>query len=231
MGPRSILLALTLLALTMLALLASACQSRRSGYERARDTSEQLEEYRTVTLRLSDQVGLTLDSLLTLAQEPNAELRSSAETFQTFERELSNLELLSAKARRLYGKMDARAQAFFGGWTQESAMIESVELRQRAEERRAAVQASFHTLSQSRLESDLLLQRLIDQLGDLRAYLEHDLTGAGLASAKDQIAQAVQDGRALQELLGASAEAEAAAMEALAPLEARAPAREPQAGA
>jgi hypothetical protein len=225
MGSRSVRLAPILLVS-----LAAGCQSRSSGYERARDTSQRLEAYREINLRLSDQVGLTLDSLQTLADEPDAKSFSSAETFQTFERELSNLELLAVKARRLYGKLDARAQAFFGGWTQESALIESVELRQRAEERRAAVQASFQTVSQHRLESDLLLARLIDQLGDLRAYLEHDLTGAGLASARDQIAQAVQDGRALQELLGASAAAKAVAMEALAPLEARAPASDGRTG-
>ena len=202
--------------------IAAGCQSGRTGYERASTTSRRIAAYRDNADRLREQIGLTIGSLQTLAQSPNVAPRSSAETFQTFERELANLEDLAASSRKLYGKMDARAQEFFGKWIEESATIENADLERRADERREAVQASYKKIAEQRLPTDQALARLLDELGDLRTYLEQDLTAPGLASAKDLIEKASQESARVQELLSEITQAADAAREALAPMEAQA---------
>lgn len=209
-------------ALVALLALAAACQSGRSGYERASTTSRRIAAYRDNAERLGAGIGLTLGSLETLAQSPDVAPRSSAETFQTFERELANLEDLAAASRKLYGKMDARAQEFFGKWIEESATIENAELGKRADERREAVQASYKKIGAARLPAEQSLSRLLADLGDLRTYLEQDLTAPGLASAKDPIEKASQEGARVRELLSEIVRAADAAREALAPMEAQA---------
>jgi hypothetical protein len=219
----------TLLGIAIVSALAG-CFLPRSGYERASATADRTEAYRDNLVRLRTQVGLTTSSLRALTENPGDSPRSNKETFQTFARELANLEALADRSRRTYGKMDARAELFFGQWITDTAAITSSELKESAEARRTALQASYEGLAQGQLDLDLALERYVREIGDLRIYLEHDLTAAGLSSAQVPIEKAFADGAALQDQLGELAHAADQARAGLTPLKALAPSQDLRSG-
>jgi len=196
---------------------AGACAS--SGYERASATADGTSAYHDDLVRLRQQVGLTTDALRALSENPGDSPRSNQETFETFARELANLEARAGRSRKTYGRMDGRAETFFGGWTEDSARITNVDLKKSAESRRVEMQASYLTLAEGQKASDQALARFVQELADLSLYLENDLTNAGIARARATIQKACADGAALQEQLDEQVRATAAAHEALAPLQ------------
>ncbi len=201
--------------------LTSACAS--SGYERASATADKTGAYRDNLVRLDQQVGLAAEALRALSENPGDSPRSNKETFETYTRELANLEAASKRSRKTYGKMDGRAERFFGGWNEDTARITNADLKHSAEERRAALQANYATLERGQAEVDLALARFVGELTDLRVYLEHDLTAAGIASARRTIEQAFASAAALQAQLGAQARATDSARASLEPLKDLAP--------
>lgn len=211
---------LPLLALSLVAC-ASACASQ--GYERASDTAEKTQTYRANLERLSDVIGLTSESLRALCENPGDSPHSNHETFQTYTRELANLEAAAKRSRKTYGRMDGRASQFFGVWNEDAARLENADLKRSAEERRTALQANYQRVAQGQLELDVALERHVRELNELRVYLEHDLTAAGISSAQTTIQQAFADGTALQQRLAAQARATELAGDSLEPLKQQAP--------
>jgi hypothetical protein len=203
---------------------ASACVS--SGYERARATADKTGTYREDLVHLGEQVGLATDALRALSENPGDSPRSNQETFETFGRELSNLEAGAAHSRKTYGRMDGRAASFFGGWSEDAAQITDADLKKSAEERRTALQANYKRLAEGQEATDQALGRFVRELTDLRLYLEHDLTADGIAKAKGSIQKALADGAALREQIHQQVRATDEARDALAPLKALAPSQQ-----
>jgi hypothetical protein len=204
-----------------------SCATSSAGYERAAGTANRTQSHRENLVDLRDQVGLTLDSLRTLSESPDVLPRSNRETFETFARELRNLEHDAESARKSYGRMDADAGRFFGGWSEDTAAIVDADLRQRAEDRRVALQASYAELSHAQRDTDVALAGFVRRLDDLRVYLEHDLTAAGIASAAKPIADALAEGALIQQSLSDLAHRADAAQAGLEPLKAQAPSQTP----
>src|SRR5262249_36639304 len=149
---------------------------------------------------------------------PGDSPRSNHETFETFERELANLEAGAAHSRKTFGKMDGRAATFFGGWSADSAQITDADLKKSAEDRRSALKANYEKVEQGQLAADEAIARHVRTLNDLRLYLGQDLTAAGIARAGSSIQKALAEGAALQKQLGEQVRATDQAREALAPL-------------
>lgn len=208
---------LPLLLLTV----ANACAS--SGYERASATADKTGAYHDDLVHLGEQVGLTTEALRALSENPGDSPRSNQETFETFARELANLEAHAARSRKTYGRMDGRAESFFGGWSEDAARISDADLKKSAEARRTALQANYRALAEGQLAADQALGHHVRALTDLRLYLEHDLTVAGIASARNTIQKALADGSALREQLRQQTRATDEARDALAPLKDLAP--------
>lgn len=198
-------------------LAAGACAT--SGYERASATADKTSAYRENLVRLGERVELATEALRALSENPGDSPRSNRETFETFARELANLESSAESSRETYGRMDGRAESFFGGWTSDTARITNADLKKSAETRRATMQASYAHLAQGQKEVDQALARYVALLTDLSLYLEHDLTSAGIASAKNTIQKAFSDGAALQAQLDEQVRATDQARSALAPLQ------------
>lgn len=224
-GPRSSAMLRTLASLPLVALLlVHGCAN--AGYERASATADKTGAYRENLGRLAEVIGLASEGLRALSENPGDSPRSNRETFETYARELTNLEAAAERSRKTYGRMDGRAERFFGGWNEDTARIANADLKRGAEERRVALQANYERLAQGQLELDAALERFVRELTDLRLYLEHDLTAAGIATARATIQQAFADGAALQQRLAAQARATEAARAALAPLQAQAPSQQ-----
>jgi hypothetical protein len=196
--------------------IANACVS--SGYERASATAKKTAAYRDDLVHLDEQVGLTTEALRALSENPGDSPRSNHETFETFTRELANLEAGAAHSRKTWGKVDGRAETFFGSWSEDAAQITDADLKQSAEARRTALQASFRRVAEGQASTDQAVGNFVRSLTDLRLYLEHDLTAAGIASARGSIQKALAEGVALREQLHQQTRATDEAREALAPL-------------
>ncbi|NOT30301.1 MAG: DUF2959 family protein [Planctomycetes bacterium] len=212
---------LRILALPLVVSFALACAS--SGYERASATADRTAAYRDNLVRLREQVALAVEALRALSENPGDSPRSNKETFETYTRELANLEAASKRSRQTYGRMDGHAESFFGGWSEDTARITNADLKHSAEERRAVLQANYERLAQGKLEADLALAGFVGELTDLSLYLEHDLTAAGIASARSTIEKAFANGATLQDQLGVQVRATDSARAALAPLKDLAP--------
>lgn len=200
-----------------------SCTASNAGYERAAATADGTQAHRENLVDLRGQLGLTLDALRTLGESPDVLPRSNRETFETFARELRNLEHDAENARKSYGRMDARAGQFFGSWNEDTAAIADADLRKRAEDRRAALQASYVELAREQRDTDVAVAGFMRRLDDLCIYLEHDLTAAGIASAAQPIADALAEGARIQQSLSDLAHRADAAQAGLEPLKAQAP--------
>jgi len=211
-------------AITLLLAGASACVS--SGYERASATADKTAAYRDNLVRLGEEIGLTTEALRALSDNPGDSPRSNQETFETFERELTNLEDGAARSRKTFGKMDGRADTFFGGWSEDSAEITDADLKKSSESRRAALKANYDRLEEGQRAADEALARYVHTLTDLRRYLENDLTAAGIASASASIQRAFPDGAALRKQLEEQVRATDGAREAIEPLQDLAPSQQ-----
>lgn len=206
-----------------LACCAGACQS--SGYERAGAAADKATTYRENLVRLREQVAMASEALRALSENPGDSPRSNQVTFQTFTRELANLEGSAKRSRKNYGRLDGRAEDFFGGWSQDTAQITDADLKLSAEQRRAALEANFVALEQGQLEVDQALAQHVQALTDLRLYLEHDLTAAGIASARPTLSKVFASATALEGRIQAQIRATDAAHDALEPLKDLAPVR------
>jgi exonuclease VII small subunit len=204
------------LVLLAVAGLAHGCAS--SGYEQASDTADETAAYRDRLVRLRAQVGLAADALRGLSENPGDSPHSNQETFETFALELENLGRAATRAREAYQDMNGRAGEFFGGWTTDTAAITNAELKQSSETRRTALEANYRKLEQGQKGVEEATARYERALGDLRLYLEHDLTAAGIASAEKSIHAAFVSGALLQEEIDTQAQTALAARDSLAPL-------------
>ncbi|HEX6886079.1 MAG TPA: hypothetical protein VF530_22085 [Planctomycetota bacterium] len=202
-------------------LLLAGCAS--SGYQRASDAADRTGSYHEELIRLRAQVGLAIDALRALSENPAGSPRSNPETLQTFRLELAGLERRAERVRTLHGKADAHAEAFLTGWSTDTAALTGAELKQGAETRRKALEASYVELEQGQAALDRALAELQRELGELALYLEHDLTAAGMGSARKTIQAAFVDGALLQDQIEAQAvRAQRTAIQ-LAPLKELAP--------
>src|SRR5262245_32425646 len=207
-----------------LAGLVGSCLGPRSGYEQASATADETEEHREAVERLRDQVGLTLAPLRGLLENPSDSPGSNHETFQTFERELANLALASERSHESHERMNASAQRFFGDWSADSARIVDADLKQSAGERRETLQANYDRLARGEAAADASVERFAAHLEDLRVYLEHDLTAAGLSAARGTIAKAFDEGSKLEAQLTELVRQTDEAKKSLASLQAMTPA-------
>jgi DUF2959 family protein len=213
--PRRIALALPL-ALPLL-FLGSACQS--SGYARAGKAADKAEDYRDDLMRLREQVASASEALRALGENPGDSPRSNQGTFQTFERELANLEDTASRAREDYGRMQDRAQLFFGTWNEDAARVTDADLKKSSEVRRSALQANFARLEQGQVEVEEAVAKHVQSLTDLRLYLETDLTATGIAMAAPTLARVVEEGEVLRQRLESQIRAADEAQASLEPLE------------
>jgi len=201
----------------------AACAS--APYERASTTADTTAEYREHIVQLASEVRLAGDGLRALRDNPGDSPRSNRETFETFARELENLESSVERSREIFERMDGRAASYFGGWSEDSARIIDANLKKSGDSRRSALRANYERLEAGQESLDRELEGYVGRLADLRIYLAHDLTAAGIASARSTIDHALAQAVALRERLREQVRLTDEARDALAPPGEAAPAR------
>jgi hypothetical protein len=97
--------------------------------------------------------------------------------------------------------MKAKGQAYFQQWEQEMTNVNSAEIRQLAEERKAKLQTSFDNIKNTTEPAREQFVAWLDHLKDLQKFLSQDITLSGVEAAKEPIAKAKTEGLAVQQSL------------------------------
>jgi uncharacterized coiled-coil DUF342 family protein len=128
-----------------------------------------------------DEITAVTTSLNALVKE-GGDMRAE---FKAFDKDVNNLISLQDRFRKLKTNLNSSKSALIGTWAERQFTINNDELRARSRERRSAVIARFNEVNElvneTKAEFDPWLQEVID----IRTYLESDLNPGGVASIAD----------------------------------------------
>jgi hypothetical protein len=184
------------LGLSLIALSWVGCSS--PGYRESESTAKTLQ---SLAMRLEStgaELNVAVTELNGLVNNPQPDLRPQ---FDRFAAAVKKIHSLSNEVRRTEAKLEARGQLHFANWEKELAAMQNDTVRYSGQKRKLELQSRFDA---ARNTSRLLLTSLGPvqaDLGDVKRFLNSDLTSAGLAAIRDAANQITQQaGPARQQL-------------------------------
>jgi DUF2959 family protein len=179
--------------LSLVCALAGACAS--SGRDRTESTREGMKRTRQGIDRVVKACDDGATTLADLAKSAQGDPRAP---FANYVRIVGILETEITVARDRNAAMHEDTDAFFRAWEAELGAVKNPAIKAKADERRTELRdlyARVRTASQAAKEvSDPFLQ----DLRDLRVYLENDLTARGIAAATDPIAKITDESKSVK---------------------------------
>ena len=133
-----------------------------------------------------DHIAAVTNSLNALVEE-GGDMQAE---FDTFDRDINNLVSHREQFRKLKGSVDSSRSAFTEAWAERHLTIKSDELRNRSKERRAKVIARFDEVNELVVDAKTEFQPWLEEVIDIRTYLESDLNPGGVASIADVASRA-----------------------------------------
>jgi hypothetical protein len=181
-------------------LLALCCAAgcRTTPYQKAEGTARTLERAVGQVQWQSQCIERALETLNDLVNKPGADLRPQ---FKQFTVALDRLADSSAQLDGTRKHAQRKGDAYFNEWDEQLAGIHFEKVRLQSEARKAEVTNQFHSMTRHYDESQTVVRALITYLNDIRTALNADLTSAGLASVKEVVNNANQNGRKVQTAL------------------------------
>jgi ElaB/YqjD/DUF883 family membrane-anchored ribosome-binding protein len=140
---------------------------------------------------------LAIDRVVRACADGNAALANLTKTpgasprpfFESFSRQASILESEIADARDRNVAMHEDTNTFFQMWEQELGSVRNAEIKAAAQQRRAELKEAYAKVRTASQAAQDVADPFVRDLNDLRVYLDHDLSPAGIAAAKDTIAK------------------------------------------
>jgi archaellum component FlaC len=184
--------ALCALAVTFAAARAGAAdnafkESAELGKKTAK-TSDDVNKY-------VSQLDKTEQALSSVRHSQGKDLRKQ---FQSFSKELNNLEQAQINATSDIDGMKSTATEYFSAWDTSIEQISNPELRQASADRRVKVMKDHQDLASALVDIASQLQPFISDLHDLKAFLEADLSPANVDNAGGMIQKSRADADALK---------------------------------
>lgn len=178
----------TNLALAAALAVLAGCASKT--YDKGAATSAALHASAEAVAQTATRVTDVLGALNNLAFKSQGDLRRQYDAFVSATANLGqSLETLGSKVT----VMRAAAAAYSGNWSNQLALIQSPELRQRSADRMNEVTAKLNDMDASYLGVKNSLRPFVGDLKDIQTYLGTDLTADGLATIKDVVAKTKVD--------------------------------------
>ena len=144
------------------------------------------------------ELDATVASLHTLVDQPTGDLTAHR---KAFEKSLSKLEDTADDLSKTATAMKERGQAYFAQWNEQLATIQNEDIRNRTEERRTAIEASFNELQTDYTEAKNAFEPLLANLRDIRTALKADSTMGGIEAIAPALKSADKDaGKVSKEL-------------------------------
>jgi len=178
------------LALTLTALISAAvaggCAS--SGYQQAGKTSDQMGSLKDELEKGANQIDATIASLNGLVGAADL-----LKAFKAYSTEVKKLDAQAKRVGKTADEMEKKGGSYFAAWEKKTANISNVQMRAKAEERRAALVASFDRIGEAYGKLDDTYPALMADLKDIESFLSSDLTGGSVHAISDQMDQSGTD--------------------------------------
>ena len=176
------------LALTATLTLLAGCAS--SSYNKGAATSTALSSTGAAVAQTSTGVTGVLGALNNLTFKSAGDLRVQYDAFVSASKTLdSSIVNLDSKVASL----QATASDYINNWTNQTAMIQSEELRKRSAERKDEVSGKINDVEGSYQDMKNSLAPFTSDVKDIQTYLGTDLTAGGLATIKDIVSKTKVD--------------------------------------
>jgi chromosome segregation ATPase len=180
------------LALTLVAARAGAAENtfKQSGDLKGKTakTSKDIDKY-VAQLDKTEQV------LAAVGQAGGKELKKQ---YESFSRELKELEEAQKHATSDIDEMKATGAEYFSSWDASITQMSNPDLKQASAERRTKVMKDHQELSATLSDLGGQLQPFTSNLQDLKSFLGADLSPANVANAGDMIQKSQADAQALK---------------------------------
>lgn len=169
-----------------------------SAPDRTEDKISRMEEFRRDVGMLKGQVGAVLASLNEISSKAASGPRPAYDAY------VDRVSETGSKTEGLLGSaaaLKARGEAYFEEWGKELATITNVEIRQRAEDRRQKMKATYGKIDVSVAAAREALAPFNSDLKDIQTLLGNELTPAGISGAKDLVTKVTTQGEKVKERL------------------------------
>lgn len=128
-----------------------------------------------------DEITAVTTSLNALVKE-GGDMRAE---FKAFDKDVNNLIYLQDRFRKLKTDLNSSKSDLIGTWAESQFTINNDELRARSRERRSEVIARFNEVNELVTETKAVFDPWLQEVIDIRTYLESDLNPDGVASIAD----------------------------------------------
>jgi hypothetical protein len=178
----------TNLALAATLAVLAGCASK--SFEKGAATSAATQSAAVAVSQTSTKVTDVLGALNNLTFKSQGDLRTQYDAFVAATANLGkSAETLDSKV----AAMRDAAAAYSQNWSNQLAMIQSPELRQRSTDRMDQVTTQLKDMDASYLGVKNSLRPFMGDLKDIQTYLGTDLTAGGIATIKDVVAKTKVD--------------------------------------
>jgi DNA repair exonuclease SbcCD ATPase subunit len=188
------------LMITVFCSLAIALVASQAGA--AADTFKQSAELKGKTAKTSkdidkyvSQLDKTEEVLSAVGQAEGKELKKR---YQSFSKEVQELEEDQKHATSDIDEMKAAGGAYFSSWDASITQMSNPDLKQASVERRSKVMKDHQELSATLSDLGSQLKPFMSNLQDLKSFLGADLSPANVAKAGDMIQKSQADAQALK---------------------------------
>jgi hypothetical protein len=169
----------------------------------ANDTFKQSAELGKRTAKTSDdidkfiaQLDKTEQAISSVQEAHGKELKKR---FDSFLKELSKLDDGQKHATSDINEMNSTGAEYFASWDTSIAQMSNPDLKQASAERRSKVMKDHHDLAGVLSDLDHELQPFMNNIHDLKTFLETDLSPANISKASDMIQRSHTDAQALRD--------------------------------
>jgi chromosome segregation ATPase len=188
------------LLITVLCAVAVTFAAARAGA--ADNTFKESAELGKKTTKTSDDVNKYVSQLdkteQALSSVRHSQGKDLRKQFQSFSKELNNLEQAQTNATSDIDEMKSTATEYFSAWDTSIEQISNPELKQAGADRRVKVMKDHQDLASALADIESQLQPFMSDLHDLKAFLEADLSPANVDNAGGMIQKSQADSDALK---------------------------------
>jgi DNA repair exonuclease SbcCD ATPase subunit len=188
------------LMITVFCSLAIAFVASRAGA--ATDTFKQSAELNKKTAKTSKDIDKYVSQLdkteQVLSAVGQAEGKELKKRYQSFSKEVQELEEDQKHATSDIDEMKAAGGAYFSSWDASITQMSNPDLKQASVERRSKVMKDHQELSATLSDLGSQLKPFMSNLQDLKSFLGADLSPANVAKADDMIQKSQADAQALK---------------------------------
>ena len=178
----------TNLALAATITLLAGCVSK--SFDKGAATSTALQGAADAVAQTSTSLYGVLGTMNNLTFKSQGDLRDQYDAFVAASK---NLNQSIGHLDTAVITLQVKAAVYFNDWTNQTALIQSPELRQRSTDRKAEVSSRLNDVTASYESLKGSLRPFTADLTDIQTYLGTDLTSGGLATIKDVVAKTKVD--------------------------------------